>query len=167
MSIALSNYLNLANCYLIQSMQTVTETRRQRLMILINKYGETTKLNEAIGRDPGNPQLGLYKNRNLRKNGKHHQMGDLIAREIEEKLGLPQGWMDTPPTYTELLGEEDPMAKIIMVAEKMSPEMQRFYAQLGHTALEQPAFSPAIQIANGASIAASKPNSKDIPPAKT
>lgn len=114
----------------MQNMQTVVETRRQRLVILIKRHGGATKLNEAIGRDPGDPQLNLYKNKNLRSNGKPHQMGDLIAREIEQALGLPEGWMDTPPTYAELHGEDDPLSRIIYVAEKMTPEMQRFLAQL-------------------------------------
>ncbi len=34
-------------------------------------------------------------------------MGDSLARRIEVALGLPTGWMDTPPTDAELSGVED------------------------------------------------------------
>ena len=111
-------------------MQTVVETRRQRLIMLIKKHGAVTKLNEAIGRDPGDGQLSLYKNKNLRKNGKPHQMGDLIAREIEQALKLPEGWMDTPPTYTDIHGEEDPVSKALLVMENMTKEQQHLAFRL-------------------------------------
>ena len=48
-------------------------------------------------------------------------MGDEQAREIEEKLSLPKGWMDTAPTYAELHGESDPMAMAMAVMENMPP----------------------------------------------
>lgn len=130
MSIATGNYLYLANCYLIESMQTVVETRRHRLIMLIKKHGGATKLNEAIGRDPGDPQINLYKNKNLRSNGKPHQMGDMIAREIEQALKLPEGWMDTPPTYAEIHGEDDPTSKALLLMENMSREQQHLAVRL-------------------------------------
>lgn len=117
--------------------------------MLIKKHGGATKLNEAIGRDPGDPQINLYKNKNLRSNGKPHQMGDMIAREIEQALKLPEGWMDTPPTYAEIHGEDDPVSKVLMAMEGMSPEMQRLIAQLSDTMRQQPSFSPPLQISNG------------------
>ncbi len=101
-------------------MQTAPETRRQRLEILRKKYGSMADLNEALGWARNDGQLNLFKNKSLRTNGTPHQMGEKIAREIEQKLNLPLGWMDTPPTYAELLGEEDPMSKAIMVMENMS-----------------------------------------------
>jgi hypothetical protein len=165
MSIANSNFSFLANSYLIYSMQTIAETRRQRLIMLMKQHGGATKLNEAIGRTPTDGQLNLYKNRNLRPNGKPHQMGDNIAREIEQALKLPEGWMDTPPTYAEQLGEEDPQAKVMMVMEQMSPEMQRLFAQLGDTMVKQPVFSPPIQISNGSAVAPAK--GKDLSDSST
>lgn len=47
-------------------------------------------------------------------------MGDPTAREIEEKLSLDIGWMDTPPSYAELHGEEDPRTKVMKMMENMS-----------------------------------------------
>ena len=50
-------------------------------------------------------------------------MGDATAREIEEKLSLGLGWMDTPPTYAELhAGEEDPRTKVMLLMEAMPPD---------------------------------------------
>lgn len=46
-------------------------------------------------------------------------MGDNLARKIEERLGLEHGWMDTPPTYAELLGDEDPRTKVMQLMEAM------------------------------------------------
>lgn len=126
------------------------------------------ELNEAIGWPRTDARLNRIKSRVKRgdRDGKFFEMGDNIAREIEQALNLPIGWMDTPPTYAELLGEEDPQAKVMMVMESMTPDMQRLFAQLGDTMAKQPAFQPPIQIDNGASIAPSHPNSKDLPPEK-
>lgn len=49
-------------------------------------------------------------------------MGDPMARKIENELGLPAGWMDTPPTYKEMLGEEDPRTKVLQIMEHMPPD---------------------------------------------
>jgi len=123
-------------------MQTVVETRRQRFEILVKRYGHMTTLNEAIGRDRGDPQLGLYKNKNLRKNGKPHQMGDLIAREIEQALKLPEGWMDTPLSYAEIHGEDDPKAKALMVMENIPKDQWPTVLRL-IDAISQPGHQPA------------------------
>ena len=49
-------------------------------------------------------------------------MGDDLARKIEEKLGLPEGWMDTPPSYSELQGEHDPRLKAMVLMESLPPD---------------------------------------------
>jgi len=49
-------------------------------------------------------------------------MGSPMARQIEETLSLDLGWMDTPPSYIELLGEEDPRAKVMLLMEAMPPD---------------------------------------------
>ena len=49
-------------------------------------------------------------------------MGDPTAREIEVALGLPEGWMDTPPTYAELHGENDPRTKAMLIMEALPPD---------------------------------------------
>jgi hypothetical protein len=98
--------------------------------MLMKKHGGATKLNEAIGRASTDGQLNLYKNKNLRPNGKPHQMGDNIAREIEQALKLPEGWMDTPPSYAEINGEDDPLSKALMVMENMTKEQQHLAVRL-------------------------------------
>lgn len=49
-------------------------------------------------------------------------MGDPTARMIEEKLKLPTGWMDTPPTLAEIHGESDPRAMALAVLESLPEE---------------------------------------------
>ena len=49
-------------------------------------------------------------------------MGDVLARRIETELNLERGWMDTPPTYAELTGTEDPRALVMLAMEDMPNE---------------------------------------------
>lgn len=65
-------------------------------------------------------------------------MGDPTAREIEEKLNLGLGWMDTPPTYAESHGEEDPRTKVMLLLEAMPPDQWPTAVRL-LDALTQPA----------------------------
>ena len=65
-------------------------------------------------------------------------MGDPTAREIEEKLNLGLGWMDTPPAYAELHGEEDPRTKVMLLLEAMPPDQWPTAVRL-LDALAQPA----------------------------
>ena len=74
--------------------QTIDETRRTRLEMLIKKHdGKLANLNEALGYDRTNAQLARIRNRNKRTDrpGKEFVMGDAQAREIEEKLSLDVG----------------------------------------------------------------------------
>ena len=64
-------------------------------------------------------------------------MGDKIAREIEITLNLGTGWMDTPPTYAELHGENDPITKAVDILSVMEPEA-RYQALRLLDALAQP-----------------------------
>jgi phage repressor protein C with HTH and peptisase S24 domain len=80
-------------------MQTIDETRRQRLQILIDKYSTLAALNEALGLARTDATLSQIKNKSAHsKTGTPRCMGDPLARRIEERLGLPLGWMDTPPS---------------------------------------------------------------------
>jgi hypothetical protein len=102
--------------------QTVYETRRMRLEMLIKKHdGKLANLNEALGLERNHAQLARIRNNNARTDrpGKTFAMGDAQAREIEEKLSLGLGWMDTPPSYSEMNGEEDPRAKVLLLMEAM------------------------------------------------
>jgi len=65
-------------------------------------------------------------------------MGDDLARKIEEKLSLGLGWMDTPPSYAELHGEEDPRTKVLLLMESMPPDQWPTAVRL-LDALAQPA----------------------------
>lgn len=104
-------------------MQTVQDTRKQRLTLLKSQYGTWADLNAAIGWEKTSARLSQIFSGTIRSDrGKPYVMGDETAREIEAALGLPAGWMDTPPTYKELLGEEDPRTKVLQIMEHMPPD---------------------------------------------
>jgi hypothetical protein len=108
-----------------QGVQTIDETRRMRLEMLIRKHdGILANLNEALGYERNHTQLARIRNKNKRTDrpGKEYAMGDSQAREIEEKLSLGLGWMDTPPSYAELHGEEDPRTKVMQLMQAMPPD---------------------------------------------
>jgi hypothetical protein len=65
-------------------------------------------------------------------------MGDAMAREIEATLGLENGWMDTPPTYAEIHGEDDPRTRMMLLMESMPPDQWATAVRLVD-ALAQPA----------------------------
>jgi len=83
-------------------MLTIAEIRRARLEQLITRYeGTVANLNEALGLERTSAKLSRIRNANTRneREGKTYQMGDALAREIEDKLNLERGWMDSPPGY--------------------------------------------------------------------
>lgn len=102
---------------------TVSETRRARLEMLIEKHGSVANVNTLLGWSRTDPKLTQIRNANARKErAKPYQMGDNMSREIEYKLGLAHGWMDTPPTVAERYGEEDLRSKVLQLMEAMPPE---------------------------------------------
>lgn len=105
----------------IRAMQTVYETRRERLAKLLEKFGTYAAINEALEWPRTDSRLSRIKNANARtdRNGKVYQMGDAIAREIEQKLGFPEGWMDTPLSFAETHNAEDPRAMVLALMEAM------------------------------------------------
>lgn len=106
------------------TMQTVFETRKTRLAMLKKQYGKWSTLNDAIGWDKTSARLSQIHSGTMRKDrDTAYVMGDVMAREIETALKLPVGWLDTPPTYAELAGENDMRAKALAVMEAM-PEDQ-------------------------------------------
>ena len=107
-------------------MQTVYETRRQRLEMLIKKHSSIAYLNEALGWARTDPRISRIRNANTRtdRDGKVFQMGDAMARSIETTLNLDEGWMDTPPTYSELHGTPDLAARASEILSAMEPEAQ-------------------------------------------
>lgn len=99
-------------------MQTIDETRRQRLDMLIKKHGGIAPLNEAIGLARTDATLSQIKNKSVHsKTGTPRAMGDSLARRIEVSLSLSLGWMDTPPTANERTGQSNQREKITQLME--------------------------------------------------
>lgn len=120
LSITLGQYEYLPVGYSITVMQTVFETRRTRLAMLVKRFGTVANVNRELGWEVNNARLYQIHNRSIRSDrGTPFEMGDPTAREIEEKLALGLGWMDTPPSYAELHGEEDPRTKVMLLMESM------------------------------------------------
>lgn len=140
MSIAYVDFARLACVYVIARMQTISETRLARLAMLVKRHsGSLAKLNDAIGLDRTDATLSQIRTRAPHsKTGKPRVMGDDLARKIEERLSLDVGWMDTPPSYAELLGEEDPRTKVMLLMEAMPADQWATAVRL-LDALAQPA----------------------------
>ena len=120
-------------------MQTASETRRTRLEMLIKKHGSIAELNVLMEWPRTDPKLAQIRSANMRSGrDKPYQMGDAMAREIEQKLSLATGWMDTPPSYAELHGEDDPRTKVMLLMEAMPPNQWATAVRL-LDALAQPA----------------------------
>lgn len=126
-------------------LQTIAETRRARLEQLIQKYGKLADLNVALGYERTATTLARIRNSNERKDrpGKAFQMGDAQAREIEMKLELPRGWMDTPPGFEAL---EEQGARQLLELFSQLPSAEKAKAVRLLDALAEP---PKAQ-ANGA-----------------
>lgn len=120
MSIATAEFQCVATRDVIECVQTIDETRRQRLNMLIQKHGSIAALNAAIGLARTDATLSQIRNKSPHSKTKTPRvMGDPMARKIEQELNLPQGWMDTPPTYNEMLGEDDPRTKVLLLMESL------------------------------------------------
>lgn len=138
MSIAICEFQRLTIGFQIASMKTVSETRRDRLEMLIKQHGSLAELNEKLGWARTDPKLTQIRNANARAGReKPYQMGDAMAREIEDKLEIERGWMDTPPSYNEIHSREDPRAKAMLLLEQMSPEQATVATRL-LTAIAEP-----------------------------
>ncbi|MCW5648368.1 MAG: hypothetical protein KIS62_01345 [Ramlibacter sp.] len=130
-------------------MQTIDETRRIRLQMLVGKHGSIAQLNELIGLARTDATLSQVRNQSVHSKTKAPRtMGDPLARKIEEKLGLERGWMDTPPTYAELLGDEDPRAKVLTLMEALPADQWPTAVRL-LDALGKPAEPKAAEPKNG------------------
>ena len=108
-------------------MKTVEETRRERLQMLIEREQGLVNLLEKLGlARTDNSRLSRIANANIRhdRGCKPYVMGSQMAREIEQKLGLPVGWMDTPPTYAEIGSGNTPLDRMAELFAAMEPEMQ-------------------------------------------
>jgi hypothetical protein len=122
----------------MQYMQTIDETRRQRLDMLIKKHGGIAPLNESIGLARTDATISQIKNKSVHsKTGTPRAMGDSLARRIEVALGLPSGWMDTPPTQAERNGFDDQRSKIACLIESLPDDQLAFALRLLH-AIDKP-----------------------------
>lgn len=131
----------LAISYQIQSMQTIAEIRRARLERLIEQHESIANLNVALGWPRTDPKLAQIRNANTRPGrDKPYQMGDAMAREIEEKLQLERGWMDNAINPYELPMDER-IATVVRIMEAM-PDWQRDQAIKIVATIAEPANSP-------------------------
>jgi hypothetical protein len=121
MSIAAASFESLALVYVIPWVQTIDETRRQRLEMLIREHNNSiAELNAAMEMDRTDATFSQIRNQAVHsKTGKPRAMGDDLARRLEGKLGKPVGWMDTPPSYEELHGADDPRVKAMQLFESL------------------------------------------------
>lgn len=81
--------------YPISPMKTVSETRRENLLLLVTEHGSLANLNEKLGLLRTDATLSQIKNQSREsRTGKPKMMGVTLARRIEKALNLPTGWMD-------------------------------------------------------------------------
>jgi len=105
-------------------MQTCEEIRRTKLKMLVEKHGGMANLCQLLGYARNETAtLTRILNANVRheRGDKTYNMGDAMARQIEEKLSLERGWMDNPIGYHEILTAEDPRSKVIALMEHIPP----------------------------------------------
>lgn len=138
-SITLGNFFYLPGGDAIGGMQTAYETRRDRLLMLKKKHVTWAAINRLLGWEATNARLSQIGAGSIRSGrDTPYVMGDEMAREIETSLGLETGWMDTPLTWAEMHGEEDPRAKVLQLMEAMPPDQWATAVRL-LDALAQPA----------------------------
>lgn len=139
MSIASASFCFSRPAHVIAGVQTIAETRRQRLSILLTEHKSLAELNERLGLARTDATLSQIKNQSAHhKTGKPRAMGDDLARRIELTLGLEEGWMDTPPGLAEQFGHSEPLDKMAALMAAMEPEMQYKVVRMV-AALSQPA----------------------------
>lgn len=78
-------------------MKTVSDNRREWLEHLIQRHGSISALNIALDRVKTDATLSQIRNKSTHnRTGAPRTMGEKIARDIEEKLGLTHGSLDGP-----------------------------------------------------------------------
>lgn len=99
--------------------------------MLVQKHGSVSGLANATGGKPSETALRQVLSEQKRsERGTTYVVGDLVARRLEKALKLPEGWMDTPPSYAEIHGLDDPVSKALMVMESMTKEQQHLAVRL-------------------------------------
>lgn len=80
-------------------MQPIEETRRQNLARLVEEVGKQSTLAGMLDKSPA--QLSQWLNRSPNsRSGRPRVISNDSAREIEQKLGKPHGWLDQPQRKT-------------------------------------------------------------------
>ena len=139
MSIATASFCFLRSAYVIFGVQTIAETRHQRLLMLIKEHGSLAEINAKLGLDRTDATLYQIKNKSPHhKTKKPRAMGDELARRLEDAFKLPEGWMDTPPSLAVQFGHSEPLDKMAALLAAMEPEMQYKVVRMV-AALSQPA----------------------------
>ena len=83
-----------------RGMDTIEDTRRKRLLILIAEYRTASALSKAT--DVDETQISQWKNKSPdSKTGRPRTMDSDSARHIESKTNKPRGWMDQPIEITD------------------------------------------------------------------
>lgn len=145
-SITVCEFLLLAIRYRMFGMKTIAEIRRERVEELILRFATIANLNVALGWPRTDPKLAQIRNANTRPGrDKPYQMGDAMAREIEEVLGLERGWMDNA-SNPYALPSDSRTATLLRIMEAM-PEWQKDQAVKIVAALAEPTQPPSA--ANG------------------
>lgn len=105
-------------------MRTIEAIRRARLQLLRKEFGSVAALNRKLGRLDRDATLGqLLNDTPGTKSGKIKAMGSPLARDIEEKLKLPVGWMDNDP---DMVGSPWPFETLTPAQfAQASPEIRR------------------------------------------
>lgn len=120
-------------------MVTVEETRRVRLQNLVKEHGSMANLCEKLGyARTETATLTRILNGNIRhdRGGKAYNMGGPMARQIEEKLDLPLGYMDTPPALE--YSPESEKIRLMVKAMEAMPEWQLNLAMKIITSIDEP-----------------------------
>ena len=95
-------------------MQTapLSEKRRQNLIRLVEQYGSYEKLNLMLGKKKNYAKLKYIAEGRLDTKNKPMEIDDRLAREIEEKLYLPEGLMDCPQERFLVTAQEESFASL-------------------------------------------------------
>lgn len=124
-------------CRPISPMETVEETRRAGLKLLVETHGSMANLCEKLGYARNETAtLTRILNGNLRKDrgGKPYHMGAPLARKIELVLELGKGWMDTQLRAPPERAHESPnfVAEPIAPYHAAPPQLKQALNQLRH-----------------------------------
>jgi transcriptional regulator with XRE-family HTH domain len=101
----------------MSSLMDNASIRRENLRALHQKHGTRVVLDKlGIGKQALSQYIGKNFNRNV---------GNEVARRIEEAFNLPAGWMDYPQYETEEI-----LQRIVNYARSLTPDEQKILLQL-------------------------------------